>query len=512
MRDYGAEIVLDTAVFWASRVEWNTREERYEIREVIGADEYHEHVSNNAFTNRIVQWHLQKALLVYDWLHQKYPDHAAALEQKLQLTSERRVRWQDVVTYIWIPIDPATGLVEQFEGFFKLKDVDLKDYEPRQKSMQGILGVSEINKWQILKQPDVLMLLYLMRFFQEAPYSPAALQSNWDYYAPKTDITYGSSLGPAIHAILASDVGEDAYEQFMQAALVDLEDTRGNADEGIHGASAGGTWQAVVFGFGGVQCVNNQLVAQAHLPSCWTRLQFQLHWRGQWYSFDLKPMHNLASSPSIQGVIFDLDGVLTDTAEYHYRSWQRLADEVGLPFSREENEALRGVPRRESLLHIIGDRHFSEDQIQEMMTRKNRFYEEYIQTITPQDLLPGALDLLKELRQDQIKIAIGSASKNARAVVERLGIADCVDAIADGYSVERSKPAPDLFLYAAQQIGLAPEHCVVVEDAASGIEAALAAGMLTVGLGPKERVGKAAIVLPSLKGVHVAHLIPQENA
>jgi kojibiose phosphorylase len=524
MRDYGAEIVLDTAVFWASRVEWNAGEERYEIREVIGADEYHEYVSNNAFTNRIVQWHLQKALVVYDWLCQKHPDHAVALEHKLQLTSERRVCWQNIVAHIWIPIDAATDLVEQFEGFFKLKDVDLKDYEPRQKSMQVILGISEINKWQILKQPDVLMLFYLMRFFQEAPYSPEALQKNWDYYAPKTDITYGSSLGPAIHAILASDVGEDAYEQFMPAALVDLEDTRGNAYEGIHGASAGGTWQAVVFGFGGVQCIDNQLVAHAHLPSHWTRLQFQLHWQGHWYSFDLKStdlkstdlkstdlksMDNSASHPAIQGVIFDLDGVLTDTAEYHYRSWQRLADEVGLPFSREENEALRGVPRRESLLHIVGDRHFSEDQIQEMMARKNRFYEEFIQTITPDDLLPGALDLLKELRQNQIKIAIGSASKNARAVVERLGIADCVDAIADGYSVERSKPAPDLFLYAAQQIGLPPEHCVVVEDAASGIEAALAAGMLTVGLGPEERVGKAAIVLPDLEGVHVGNLIPE---
>jgi len=122
-------------------------------------------------------------------------------------------------------------------------------------------------------------------------------------------------------------------------------------------------------------------------------------------------------------------------------------------------------------------------------------------------LLPGALELLKELRQAGIKIAIGSASKNARTVVERLGIADRVDAIADGYSVERSKPAPDLFLYAAQQLGLSPAACLVVEDAASGIEAALAAGMATVGLGPRERVGAAAVVLPNLIGVHFADLL-----
>jgi beta-phosphoglucomutase len=509
VRDFGAEIVLDTAVFWSSRIEWNTREERYEIREIMGADEYHESVSNNAFTNRIVQWHLQKALLVYDWLHQQYPDRAAELDRKLQLTSERRNRWQDMVSHIWIPTDPARGLIEQFEGFFKLKDIQLADYEPRYQSMQTILGLSEINKWQVLKQPDVLMLFYLMRFSQEPPYSLEALQKNWDYYAPRTDISYGSSLGPAIHAILAADVGEDAYEQFMPAALVDLEDTKGNTAEGIHGASAGGIWQTVVFGFGGIQCVGNQLVAKAHLPAHWTRLKFKLHWQDQWHEFDLKPMNQMHASSSIQGVIFDLDGVLTDTAEYHYRSWQRLADEVGLPFSRQENEKLRGVPRRESLLHIIGDRHFSEDQIQEMMARKNRFYEEFIQTISPRDLLPGALDLLKELRQQEIKIALGSASKNARTVVERLDITDYMDAIADGYSVERSKPAPDLFLYAAQELGLSPADCIVLEDAASGIEAALAAGMIAVGLGPEERVGKADVVLPNLVGVHFADLLPE---
>jgi len=503
MQDYGAEIILDTAVFWISRVEWNTKEERYEIREVIGADEYHEYVSNNAFTNRMVQWHLQKALFVYDWLLQKFPDQATDLEQKLHLTSERRIRWQDIIAHIWIPTDADTGLIEQFEGFFKLKDIQLKDYEPRHQSIQAVLGLSETNKWQVLKQPDVLMLFYLMRFSQESPYSQDALQKNWDYYAARTDITYGSSLGPAIHAILASDVGEDAYNQFMQAAWVDLEDTRHNAAEGIHGASAGGVWQAVVFGFGGVQWVDNQLIAQARLPAHWTRLKFQLHWRNQWHEFDLRP-----APSNIQGVIFDLDGVLTDTAEYHYQSWQRLADEVGLPFSRQANEALRGVPRRESLLYITGDRPFSEAQIQEMMARKNRFYEEFVQKITPQDLLPGALELLDELRQAGIKIAIGSASKNARTVVERLGIADRVDAIADGYSVEHSKPAPDLFLYAAQQLGLSPANCLVVEDAAAGIDAALAAGMATVGLGPHERVGAAAKVLPNLMGVHLVDLLP----
>jgi kojibiose phosphorylase len=521
LRDYGAEIILDTAVFWMSRVEWNSHFERYELREVIGADEYHEHVNNNAFTNRMAQWHLEKAIAVYTWLQNVAPEQAAALKQKLELTPERVQRWQDIATYLWIPGDSETGFIEQFEGFCKLEDIDLQAYEPRTQSMQTILGIDGVNKRQVLKQPDVLMLLYLMRQWQEFPYSPDRLKTNWAYYAPRTDITYGSSLGPAIHAILAADIGDSAtaYRHFMQAALVDLENTRGNTSEGIHGACAGGVWQAVVFGFAGIRFQDNQPLATPNLPSHWTRLAFKLNYRGTWYPFEftlhspLPTPHSLLPTPhsplptphsplpTLQGAIFDLDGVLTDTAEYHYRAWQRLADESGLPFDRQANEALRGISRRESLLKIVGDRPYSEAQLAAMMERKNGYYQDFIASMTPADLLPGVLPLLSELRQRGISVAIASASKNARLVIEKLGLTDWVDVIADGYSVDRPKPAPDLFLYAAQQLHQPPANCVVFEDATAGIAAALAAGMWTVGLGPMERVGKAHLVLPGLAGV-----------
>jgi kojibiose phosphorylase len=527
IRDYGAELILDTAVYWGSRVEWNAKQEYYEIREVIGTDEYHEHVSNNAFTNRMVQWHLEKALAVLEWLHRQYPDQAATLEDKLQITLERQARWRDIISHIWISYNPETRIIEQFEGFFNLEDINLADYEPRTRSMQAILGIEGASKRQVLKQPDVLMLLYLLR---ETPgiYSDLqTLQKNWDYYAPRTDITYGSSLGPAIQAALASylNQAQEAYERFMQAALVDLEDTRRNAKEGIHSASAGGVWQAIVFGFAGIRINDAYPQANPHLPEGWTRLKFKLQWRGQWYEFDLhsdkigelsgkmaennnpKVGKSSAHVPNIQGVIFDLDGVLTETAEYHYRGWQRLADEEGIPFDRQANEAMRGLSRQDSLLQMLGDRSRTEEQLQEMMERKNRYYLEFIKDVSPADLLPGAVELLDELRSAGIKVAIGSASKNAQEVIQRLGVGDRVDTISDGYSVTRSKPAPDLFLHAAAQLGLAPEHCVVVEDAASGVEAALAAGMWAVGLGPVERVGAAHVVLPSLAGVHWADLL-----
>lgn len=209
----------------------------------------------------------------------------------------------------------------------------------------------------------------------------------------------------------------------------------------------------------------------------------------------------------IRGFIFDLDGVIIDTAEYHYRGWKRLADEEGLPFTRADNEQLRGIPRRESLLLILKGRVYPEDQLQEMMERKNNYYLEFIEEVTPGDLLPGAKELLEEIRAAGLKAALGSASKNAGDVIERLGIRSLFDAIADGYSVERQKPAPDLFVHAAAQLGLLPAECVVVEDAAAGIEAARAGGFRSIGLGPIERVGAAEVVLPSLAQIHLTDLI-----
>jgi beta-phosphoglucomutase len=204
------------------------------------------------------------------------------------------------------------------------------------------------------------------------------------------------------------------------------------------------------------------------------------------------------------GFIFDLDGVITDTAEYHYRSWQRLADELGIPFSREENDALRGVARRRSLELVLKDRVLPEDEIQRLMTLKNDYYRAYLSEITPEALLPGVAEFLDATRAAGIRIGLASASKNARDVLEKLGIIDLFDALGDGHSVVHAKPAPDLFLWVAGRLDLNPAECVVFEDAESGVEAALSGGFNVVGLGPRQRVGKAHRVLETLAG-HEPH-------
>lgn len=209
----------------------------------------------------------------------------------------------------------------------------------------------------------------------------------------------------------------------------------------------------------------------------------------------------------VRAFIFDLDGVLTDTAEYHYRAWKKLADEEGIPFTREDNEALRGVSRRESLVRLLKGRQVSEGEAQALMERKNTYYREMIREITSADVLLGARELLREIRAAGMKIGVASASKNAKEVMDRLGLWEFVDALVAGNEVQVSKPAPDLFLRAAEKLGILAEECVVVEDAEAGVLAGRNAGMKTIGLGPRERVGAADVVLPSLAGRSLGEIL-----
>ena len=207
------------------------------------------------------------------------------------------------------------------------------------------------------------------------------------------------------------------------------------------------------------------------------------------------------------GFLFDLDGVIVDTAKYHFLAWKRLADELDIPFTEQDNERLKGVSRMASLEIIleISNRTMTEDEKQSEMTRKER--KEYIKKLEKSELLPGVENFLKQAHAAGIKIALGSASKNSPLILDRLGITELFDAVVDGTRVSRAKPDPEVFVTGAEDLGIDPEYCVVFEDAVAGVQAAHNAGMKAVGIGSPEILGQAELVIPGFANVTVNDLL-----
>jgi alpha,alpha-trehalose phosphorylase len=220
----------------------------------------------------------------------------------------------------------------------------------------------------------------------------------------------------------------------------------------------------------------------------------------------------ISTRRGLQAVLFDLDGVLVDTAEFHYQAWQQLADELGLPFSRQQNQWFRGVGRMECLEKLLGGHAalFAGEEKQMLAERKNAYYLDRVKRLKPADLLPGVRELIGGIRglDDHgghgVRLAVVSASRNARLVLELLGIAGWFDIVIDGGQVTRGKPDPQGFLLAAERLRVRPARCVVVEDAESGVRGGRAAGMKTVGIG--DAAGQADVVSLCVAGVHAGML------
>jgi beta-phosphoglucomutase len=210
----------------------------------------------------------------------------------------------------------------------------------------------------------------------------------------------------------------------------------------------------------------------------------------------------------IKACIFDLDGVIVDTAHYHFIAWKRLAEELGVVLTEKENERLKGVSRMRSLEIILGlgGVLLSEAEKEKLAEKKNAWFVEYVNAMKPGEIFPGVKKLIRDLKQHGIKVALASSSKNADTVIRLLKIEKEFDAVVDGKMVIHSKPDPEIFLLAAKKIGVEPGYCVVFEDAEAGVEAALRAGMKCVGVGSAEQLGKADLVVKNTADVDMTKL------
>ncbi|MFC4213429.1 beta-phosphoglucomutase [Pedobacter lithocola] len=216
----------------------------------------------------------------------------------------------------------------------------------------------------------------------------------------------------------------------------------------------------------------------------------------------------LPPSSSIKACLFDLDGVLVDTAVYHYQAWKRLANTMGFDFTEEQNEQLKGVSRVESLNKILawGGVEKTESEKDELATLKNSWYVEMITKMTPDEVLPGTVDFLTAIQKAGYKSALGSASKNSGIILERTNLAHFFDEIVDGNMVTKSKPDPEVFLKGAELLGFQPDECVVFEDAVAGVEAAKRGGMKAIGVGEKSVLTQADVVVSGLDKLTVEDL------
>ncbi len=211
----------------------------------------------------------------------------------------------------------------------------------------------------------------------------------------------------------------------------------------------------------------------------------------------------------IKGLLFDLDGVIVDTAKYHYLAWKDLANELGIIFTEKDNERLKGVSRNRSFEIIleIGGITLSDNEKEIYCTKKNEVYLEYIYKLREDEVLPGVREFLTDVRAKGYKVALGSASKNAKLILDKLNLTEFFDEIIDGTKVSKAKPDPEVFTLGAKELGLTNENCIVFEDAAAGIEAAHNAGMLSVGIGEKENLPEADMLIPGFVDMTIDKII-----
>ena len=275
---YGAELILDTAVFWESRVEWNEVQQCYELHEQIGPDEFHENIDNAVFTNRLTVWHMQHAIRTMQWLQQHAPEKAASLAAELGISDDNLSQWQHIADHMYIPRYDELNVFEQFDGYFERNYIHVPAYSPRSGNMDVILGHRRTNESQVIKQADVVMLMALLG---EELGDKEELLRNWHTYLPRT--AHDSSLSPAIHAWVAARLGlvDQAYDLWMRGAGLDLENNKGNVRDGIHAAACGGLRQAVILGFAGLHLTNNGWAVRPQLPEWWRSVRFTIYYKGR---------------------------------------------------------------------------------------------------------------------------------------------------------------------------------------------------------------------------------------
>ncbi len=284
MNQYGYEIIFEAARFWASRIELNKKKNWYELKNIIGPDEFHVDVDNNAFTNMLTKWNLIMAAKMYQRLKKTSPQAYTAVKKKIGLKNSESKQWKMIAVRLKPMRVDKGGVIEQFDGYFKLKNVIIRETDENGiPILPATASSKDMHKTQLVKQPDVVMLMYML----SEVFSKKTKRANYDYYMPKT--VHKSSLSPSVSSIVASEVGDifRAYHLFNVTLRADISDLYGNTREGIHAASLGGTWQAVIYGFAGTSIKKDKLQVNPRIPKTWNKIIFSFRWQECVFKFEV---------------------------------------------------------------------------------------------------------------------------------------------------------------------------------------------------------------------------------
>lgn len=532
----GAEVLFETARLWHQVGHYNPRRgNAFCICQVTGPDEYTALVDNNYYTNHMAQQHLRYAATIASQLGRERPKEYARIASALELSDKEIAAWLSAADAMYLPVDPELGIFPQDDDF--LNKPRLPIAHPGEHGHRPLLlqlHPLTIYRHQVCKQADVLQAFVLAG----SCIDKASKRRNFDYYESVT--VHDSTLSASTFSIVASEVGypQKAYQYFLDTLRVDLDNLHGNTSHGVHMAAMAGSWLALAWGFGGMRSIDGRPSFAPALPAGWNGYCFGLRWRDHHVRVSVKKdrveytltqgaqldiLHHgrvvmlhaghtvnlplaAASRPPLRGVIFDLDGVIADTAVVHHAAWKKLAQDIGLPFDDSIGERLKGVDRRGSLDILLerAPNAYSEDEKEALASRKNEYYRQQIECFGPQHLLPGARNAIESVRRAGLKTGLASASRNAPLLLERLGIADLFDYVVDAHQISRAKPDPEIFLAAARGLGLEPGECLGVEDAAAGIASIHAAGMKAVGIGQAHALAEADLLLPNVAAFDIS--------
>lgn len=534
-RAEAAEMLFETARMWMEIGAFDARRGgAFCIYGVTGPDEYSALVDNDFYTNAIARRHLVYAAETADWLRAR--SDFTGLAGAIGLGDREVANWRKAADAMWLPVDPALGINPQDDAFLGRPELPgLTSSHDRPGPLLLHYHPMILFRHQVAKQGNVVQAMAMD--LVEMPLSQQ--RRNFDYYGRVT--THDSTLSSVSFAIAAARLGDDgaALDFHRECALVDLENRHGNTAHGLHMAALAGSWLVLAQGWGGLRLDGATPSFRPRLPAAWTGYSFRLRWRGSVIEVAVdrtnstyrllsgdplaivdhgRPLRVGAEPvamrrPTRKAVIFDLDGVLTDTAEDHYQAWQALADTHGLAFDREANHRLKGVDRAGSLRLILDHAGAEVDAatFEAMLAEKNDLYRARLAGYSPANLFPGVHELFAACRAAGLKIGLASASRNAPDVVHLLGIADEFDFVADAGAVSNAKPAPDIFLACAAGMGLSPEDCIGVEDARAGISAIHAAGMVAIGIGSEEALPDADLNVPVIGDLTLGQILSAEQ-